>query len=365
MITSSREKGFQAKQEGGTNDSNFSKASSSSIEWSGLKNPRIVRVSRSFGGKDRHSKVCTMRGLRDRRIRLSVPTAIQLYDLQDRLGLGQPSKVVDWLLDATKHEIEKLPPLQMPPTGNFSQFHQPTLVSHESNYASQSSLPPFFNVNQEYIKDIGGKSQSLLSSKKGVIDMNYHIGDHQYGKEKRKEVERETNDIVEKTKWIKSNEEGNIQYGTGGYMAQVSAQNFFPIANNHSSFPSLLNNNMPYNSYSHFEPSNLSLSQLGFPSQTEDTHSSLALPSPSQLFFCPSAATPSSLFPPYITTPIENDTRQTNHFQLLSSISSQHTLPNPLMSSLSISPPVKSSPLNVNSRLLHLHSQNNNEKLTE
>ncbi|KAJ4792378.1 TCP family transcription factor containing protein [Rhynchospora pubera] len=83
-------------------------------QWTGLKDPRIVRVSRAFGGKDRHSKVRTVRGLRDRRVRLSVPTAIQLYDLQDRLGLNQPSKVVDWLLNAAQHEIDKLPPLQFP-----------------------------------------------------------------------------------------------------------------------------------------------------------------------------------------------------------------------------------------------------------
>uniref|UniRef100_A0A1D1YE63 Transcription factor TCP5 n=1 Tax=Anthurium amnicola TaxID=1678845 RepID=A0A1D1YE63_9ARAE len=85
----------------------------------GLKDPRIVRVSRALGGKDRHSKVSTVRGLRDRRVRLSVQTAIQLYDLQDRLGLNQPSKVVDWLLDAAQHEIDKLPPLQIPPGSCF------------------------------------------------------------------------------------------------------------------------------------------------------------------------------------------------------------------------------------------------------
>ncbi|XP_009792504.1 transcription factor TCP13-like [Nicotiana sylvestris] len=111
------------KQEGDPNeDGNKStpnnKASSSSnstTSWTRLKDPRIVRVSRAFGGKDRHSKVCTVRGLRDRRVRLSVPTAIQLYDLQDRLGLNQPSKVVDWLINAAKHEIDELPPLQIPP----------------------------------------------------------------------------------------------------------------------------------------------------------------------------------------------------------------------------------------------------------
>ncbi|CAE6090857.1 unnamed protein product [Arabidopsis arenosa] len=82
-------------------------------------NPRIVRVYRAFGGKDRHSKVCTVRGLRDRRIRLSVMTAIQLYDLQERLGLSQPSKVIDWLLEVAKNDVDLLPPLQFPPG-----FHQ-------------------------------------------------------------------------------------------------------------------------------------------------------------------------------------------------------------------------------------------------
>ncbi|XP_019157046.1 PREDICTED: transcription factor TCP13-like isoform X2 [Ipomoea nil] len=104
-------------------------ATPTSSAWTRLKDPRIVRVSRAFGGKDRHSKVCTVRGLRDRRVRLSVPTAIQLYDLQDRLGLNQPSKVVDWLLNVAKNEIDELPPLQLPPTGNFNPNLQQWLCS--------------------------------------------------------------------------------------------------------------------------------------------------------------------------------------------------------------------------------------------
>ncbi|XP_052723634.1 transcription factor TCP5 isoform X2 [Vigna angularis] len=117
MINSIKEADFPLKQEGvSSSDHEKAKASSSSSsQWLKLKDPRIVRVSRAFGGKDRHSKVCTVRGLRDRRVRLSVPTAIHLYDLQDRLGLNQPSKVVDWLLNAAKHEIDELPPLPIPP----------------------------------------------------------------------------------------------------------------------------------------------------------------------------------------------------------------------------------------------------------
>ncbi|KAK4800677.1 hypothetical protein SAY86_021164 [Trapa natans] len=103
-------------------------SSLASTPWFKLKDSRVVRVSRAMGGKDRHSKVCTIRGLRDRRVRLSVPTAIQLYDLQDRLGLSQPSKVVDWLLDAAKQEIDELPPLPFHP-GQPPIFHQHQYVS--------------------------------------------------------------------------------------------------------------------------------------------------------------------------------------------------------------------------------------------
>ncbi|KAG6405006.1 hypothetical protein SASPL_132585 [Salvia splendens] len=75
---------------------------------------RIVRVSRASGGKDRHSKVLTSKGLRDRRVRLSVNTAIQFYDLQDRLGYDQPSKAVEWLLKAAASSIAELPPMNTP-----------------------------------------------------------------------------------------------------------------------------------------------------------------------------------------------------------------------------------------------------------
>ncbi|KAL8091045.1 transcription factor TCP2-like [Apium graveolens] len=78
-------------------------------EW---PSSRIVRVSKASGGKDRHSKVWTSKGkLRDRRVRLSATTAIQFYDLQDRLGYEQPSKAVDWLLRAAENSISELPTL--------------------------------------------------------------------------------------------------------------------------------------------------------------------------------------------------------------------------------------------------------------
>ncbi|KAJ8624524.1 hypothetical protein MRB53_033054 [Persea americana] len=73
----------------------------------------LLWVSRGSGGKDHHSKVLTSKGLRDRRVRLSVPTAIQFYDLQDRLGCDQSSKVVDWLIQAAADAIAELPLLSL------------------------------------------------------------------------------------------------------------------------------------------------------------------------------------------------------------------------------------------------------------
>ena len=141
-----------------------------SRQWtSAFRNPRIVRVSRTFGGKDRHSKVCTVRGLRDRRIRLSVPTAIQVYDLQDRLGLSQPSKVIDWLLEAAKDDVDELPPLQFPQ--GFNQMY-PSLIFGESSSTSAASTFPgtnffffFFNTSSfwyEKYNFLDPKSQNVI-----------------------------------------------------------------------------------------------------------------------------------------------------------------------------------------------------------
>ncbi|KAK4769569.1 hypothetical protein SAY86_027719 [Trapa natans] len=70
-------------------------------------------IIRSTGQKDRHSKVYTAKGPRDRRVRLSAHTAIQFYDVQDRLGYDRPSKAMDWLIRNAKHAIEKL--VELPP----------------------------------------------------------------------------------------------------------------------------------------------------------------------------------------------------------------------------------------------------------
>ncbi|KAK4427696.1 Transcription factor TCP5 [Sesamum alatum] len=340
MALNPKEKDFQAKRDGDPNYNKFPKFTSSSRQWSSYKNPRIIRVSRDFGGKDRHSKVCTLRGLRDRRIRLSVPTAIQLYDLQDKLGLSQPSKVVDWLLDATKDEIDKLPPLPMIP-GSFTPFHQPTLAHCQESSATmnpQNPMSHFLATNHPFAKNLG---MIGTPRKEGII-----------------KIDEDDTTTTGKEKWIFPQQEQENQEGFGGFVAQLSAQNLFPLSNiNHSSSVP----NLGYNSYFHcWDPPNLSLSQFGggfpFPNQTDEqqqAHNTLSttfnLPTSSQLYFCPSAtASIIPSFPSYITPTMDNyGLRQINQLQ------QNPVLPTTLHL---INPPMKSFSLNVNSKTVH-HSQ--------
>nr|QOH99218.1 cincinnata [Gerbera hybrid cultivar] len=279
-ISNLRDSDDTPKQEGANNGSKISpKPNLATSSWTKLKDPRIVRVSRAFGGKDRHSKVCTVRGLRDRRVRLSVPTAIQLYDLQDRLGLNQPSKVVDWLLEVAKHEIDELPPLQMPP-GSFGQGFQEIL-----NVASQS--------------------ESIEGAKTSTNSLSW---EDYWNSDKSKEVSRETMQLRAKN---------HYHHDT-----------FVQSSNQSSPTPVLFNNVVPNGSFLKWDPSNLSLSQFrSYGSiaahQQEDTvHNFNINVSGSQLLVYPPS--------PHDHNSREFDLKQLNFEMLSSSSSSHHPVSSPL-----------------------------------
>ncbi|OMO83070.1 Transcription factor, TCP [Corchorus olitorius] len=63
--------------------------------------------------RDRHSKIYTAKGPRDRRMRLSLEVAREFFGLQDMLGYDKASKTVEWLLKQAKPEIKKLVRSQM------------------------------------------------------------------------------------------------------------------------------------------------------------------------------------------------------------------------------------------------------------
>ncbi|KAM7510145.1 hypothetical protein LguiB_009020 [Lonicera macranthoides] len=285
------------------------KISKASNSYTRSKDPRIVCVSRAFGGKDRHSKVCTVRGLRDRRVRLSVPTAIQLYDLQDRLGLNQPSKVVDWLLDAAKNEIDELPPLRMP-QGNFGQ---------SSN-----------NINAPQFDKEGLKIDNSIN-----WDDQMHVPRPNYWNldaNKSKEVER--NDQVGKGS---DHLEGNVAY------------NIFSRNNQPNSLPAGLINSaiLPNSSFLRWDPSsNLSLSNFG--AETENHHGFNVAP----------------LMPYFPSGSEDFDPNKQFNFQMLGSSSSQH----PQLSINSVTPPIynisqgmRPFDLSINPNLFPCHNDSSGE----
>lgn len=100
-------------------------------------------ILRSTGRKDRHSKVFTAKGPRDRRVRLSAHTAIRFYDVQDRLGYDRPSKAVDWLIKKAKFAIDKLQelPPYFPIANGFTDPNPKTGETESSEFGSQLHLP--------------------------------------------------------------------------------------------------------------------------------------------------------------------------------------------------------------------------------
>ncbi|KAK1423356.1 hypothetical protein QVD17_18655 [Tagetes erecta] len=299
--SNSRESDHETKQDATKDGSKIvPKPNFTTSSWSRLKDPRIVRVSRAFGGKDRHSKVCTVRGLRDRRVRLSVPTAIQLYDLQERLGVNQPSKVVDWLLDAAKNEIDELPPLQIPP-GTFGQ-----------------NLQALFNDSSQ------DRTEGAKASSSGINWEDY------WNPDKSRVIARETNENYEEH----DREDARNKQDHHGTFAQ--SDNILERNPNSSNLPSLLN--IPNNSFLRWDPSNLSLSQFGSygsvpPHQHDSTIHNFnmnvtalpSIPSGSQVLMYPPPSTHTqAYFPSHNHNSGEFDPKQLN-FQMMSSSSSSFT----------------------------------------
>ncbi|KAK4787876.1 hypothetical protein SAY86_011709 [Trapa natans] len=118
-------------------------------------------IIRSTGRKDRHSKVYTSKGPRDRRVRLSANTAIQFYDVQDRLGFDRPSKAVDWLIKKAKSSIDKLSDL---PPWNPSASAGPSAAEDSRS----REVPPSQELPSGYA--VAGGSSSFMASPRHLDD---------------------------------------------------------------------------------------------------------------------------------------------------------------------------------------------------
>ncbi|KAL2520465.1 Transcription factor TCP3 [Forsythia ovata] len=110
-----------------------------------------------------HSKVYIAKGPRDRRVRLSAPTAIQFYDVQDRLGYDRPSKAVDWLIEKAKYAIDKLD--GMPPSitqnSESNQSGRKVKIQSESSFIEQEPDTEFMNTMKSFFPTSSGAASLM------------------------------------------------------------------------------------------------------------------------------------------------------------------------------------------------------------
>lgn len=110
---------------------------------------------------DRHSKICTAQGIRDRRMRLSLPVARKFFDLQDLLGYDKASKTIEWLFTKSKKAIKDLEK-DCPQVKNSSSSD-----AKSESFASECEvLSGIENSNNEFsaVSIVGAQNIGLLSN---------------------------------------------------------------------------------------------------------------------------------------------------------------------------------------------------------
>lgn len=146
-------------------------------------------IPRLTGGKDRHCKVPTSKGLRDRRVRLSANTAIEFYDVQDRLGFDRASNAIDWLMKEAEAAIsaldKDLPLTQMP------YYAQKEIEEFNPNQTTQhlqlqsKFLNPEYSINrsdQHHFNDNPDNNFSFISLLRGsTSSTTFTLPDYQHG----------------------------------------------------------------------------------------------------------------------------------------------------------------------------------------
>ncbi|PKA53510.1 Transcription factor TEOSINTE BRANCHED 1 [Apostasia shenzhenica] len=91
--------------------------------------------------KDRHSKIYTAQGPRDRRMRLSLDVARKFFDLQDLLGFDKASKTVQWLLNMSKSAIKQLVSAGAKSEGSSSECEEDMSATSDNKRKAQAEVP--------------------------------------------------------------------------------------------------------------------------------------------------------------------------------------------------------------------------------
>ncbi|KAI3440535.1 uncharacterized protein J3R85_003285 [Psidium guajava] len=142
--------------------------SGDSIGYSAGVNPettakRVVPTER-FSKKDRHSKINTAQGMRDRRMRLSVEVAREFFNLQDMLGVDKASKTIKWLLVKSTPAIKELA-TGLQKTNNGESIP----IMGVSCTSEQEVMPEIGKIAKDHRQGTIGKKRKIKRSRKTVF----------------------------------------------------------------------------------------------------------------------------------------------------------------------------------------------------
>ncbi|KAL5581982.1 hypothetical protein UlMin_014424 [Ulmus minor] len=112
--------------------------------------------------KDRHSKICTAQGLRDRRVRLSIDIAREFFDLHDMLGFDKASKTLEWLLTKSKKAIKDLARTKLGCSTSGGSTSECEAVSEVNEVADDGDLERALSRNKD--KTVSELDEAALTS---------------------------------------------------------------------------------------------------------------------------------------------------------------------------------------------------------
>ncbi|KAH0692092.1 hypothetical protein KY285_019189 [Solanum tuberosum] len=118
---------------------------------------------RRTGKKDRHSKICTAQGVRDRRVRLSLHIARKFFDLQDMLGFDKASKTIEWLFSKSNNAIKELS--ENTPQKEYSDGNNKIVINSNNTSSSEGKSDSFMSESEENsINELGKDKEKMMQN---------------------------------------------------------------------------------------------------------------------------------------------------------------------------------------------------------
>ncbi|KAL8137402.1 hypothetical protein V2J09_003403 [Rumex salicifolius] len=163
----------------------------------------------SLAKKNRHTKISTAHGLRDRRVRLSMGVAREFFDLQDMLGFDKASKTLGWLLAKSKSAIQELA-LEKKRLGFQGSFSFDTNTEDPIGSSTTSSTPIRRSKKMRLCSDFGREQSSC----KSAIRKGYNCNISLVAREKREKARERAR---ERTRAKMSTKAKSVQIEHHGY----------------------------------------------------------------------------------------------------------------------------------------------------